>query len=163
MNKGFTLIELLVVIAIIAVLSLIGINAYNIFIKNAHDARRKSDLIILQSALEQYYNDQRFYPGSLSFMDNTPLTNQTGIFPSPTPTSIKIYFNTIPIGPVGTAEYIYKSFKLNGGECSDTDSAQCVKYCLFAKLENGSMSNPPSLCQTYPTAVPPYNYAVTSP
>ena len=164
MNKGFTLIELLVVIAIIAVLSLIGINAYNIFIKNAHDARRKSDLIILQSALEQYYNDQRFYPQTLTF-DGTSLTNATG---NPTAPAVpRIYLNTVPIGPIGVSEYTYQSYnQSNVTSCDNSTATQCVKYCLYAKLENGSMSNPPSLCLPYPTTVdpvPPYNYAVTSP
>ena len=63
-NKGFTLIELLVVIAIIGILasiiivSLIGVR------ERARDARRKSDLRSLRTALELYYGKNKKYPST---------------------------------------------------------------------------------------------------
>ncbi|HLB95286.1 MAG TPA: prepilin-type N-terminal cleavage/methylation domain-containing protein, partial [Patescibacteria group bacterium] len=70
-NKGFTLIELLVVIAIIGILasiiivSLIGVR------ERARDARRKSDLRSMRTALELYYGKNKKYPQA----DNWVLSN----------------------------------------------------------------------------------------
>lgn len=62
LNSGFTLIELLVVIAIIAILTgLVGSNYLTSRIR-ARDAKRKSDLRQIQTALEMYHNDQGQYP-----------------------------------------------------------------------------------------------------
>lgn len=51
-RRGFTLVELLVVVAIIAILSTIGLTLFNGAQQNARDARRKSDIDAIASALE---------------------------------------------------------------------------------------------------------------
>lgn len=63
-KKGFTLIELLVVIAIIGVLTaVLLVNLVGIRERGA-DAKKKSDLNQLKSALRLYYNDSQNYPSA---------------------------------------------------------------------------------------------------
>jgi type II secretion system protein G len=61
-RKGFTLIELLVVIAIIGFLSSIVMSSLVQARMKAKDAKRRSDLVQLQLALENYYDDHGSYP-----------------------------------------------------------------------------------------------------
>jgi len=64
LKSGFTLIELLVVIAIIGILiAVISIN-FTVAQKQARDARRRQDMSLSQSALEQYYAVNGAYPVS---------------------------------------------------------------------------------------------------
>jgi prepilin-type N-terminal cleavage/methylation domain-containing protein len=61
-KSGFTLVELLVVIAIIVILisaSLIGLSGSR---ETARDAKRKTDLEAIRSALELYKSDNNKYP-----------------------------------------------------------------------------------------------------
>lgn len=122
---GFTLIELLITITIIAVLSMIGMVAYTTFLKNARDAKRQSDLKFIQSALEQYHADQKYYPPLAS--DACPTTKGDGKFrlgcSLTDPSGKKIYLSTLPSDPTKNPDYSY---------APSTDSAN---YCLFAKLE----------------------------
>lgn len=63
-KKGFTLIELVIVIAVIGILSGVVINVLNpdTFRNKAQDARRKTDLVSVQSALELYFSNNNHYP-----------------------------------------------------------------------------------------------------
>lgn len=151
--SGYTLIELLVVLTIIATLSTIGFVTYTAFLKNARDSRRQADLKFIQSALEQYHGDQKHYPAGLDFGDR--LTNATGVTPAPVVS--KIYLNSVPIGPLGVAEYLYKAFKADNSQCIASEAISCSKYCLYAKAEN--ISQVESLC---PDQVG-FNMEVTSP
>jgi prepilin-type N-terminal cleavage/methylation domain-containing protein len=82
--NGFTLIELLVVISIIGILTaVLLVNMIGIRERGA-DAKAKSDLNQLQTALRLYYNDNQHYPlvngdcrtvlggGSDKFRQSTP-------------------------------------------------------------------------------------------
>ena len=62
MKKGFTLIELLVVISIIGTLVGLIVNNLTDARARARDARRKSELSQLKTALRLYYNDYQKYP-----------------------------------------------------------------------------------------------------
>lgn len=145
MSRGFSLIELLVVITIIAVLSTVGLIAYSSVAKQGRDSKRQSDLRSIQSALEQYFADQLYYP-STAGMD--ALLNSGGPF---TNGGSKVWMNSVPQDPQGTNRYRYESFPPS---CTNN----CSSYCLYAKLE-GSSPGKPAVCTSYAA----YNFAVTPP
>ena len=53
-NRGFTIVELLIVIAVIAILAAITSVTYVETQQEARDARRKSDLTIIENAMKAY-------------------------------------------------------------------------------------------------------------
>lgn len=132
---GFTLIELLVVISIIGILSLIGIVSYATILKNSRDARRQSDIKIIQSALDQYRADNNFYPSSLNLAATTTIDSNSGN-PNPQVNNVKVYLNNTPIEPSlnSSYPYLYSALPVN---CNNTGS-KCTSYCLYAKLENST-------------------------
>ncbi len=141
-KTGFTLIELLITISIIGILSVIGIVVYTSVLKQGRDSKRQSDLRSIQSALEQYYSDQGFYPqllGSSPVVSFSSLTSSTGNGQSPLPSPVKTYLNNIPNDSSAPYAYFgYKDTSLNGCNCNNVGT-KCNGYCLYAKLEN---SNP---------------------
>ncbi len=144
-KKGFTLVELLITISIIAVLSAIGFVTYSYVMKQGQDSKRQSDLRAIQSALEQYYSDQGYYPFLSSGSDCSAVTAgelKMGC-PLKNPAGTKTYMNTVPTDPTGVKEYGYVallSFPYTGCINSDPNLAnRCAVYCLYALLVN---SNP---------------------
>ena len=71
--KGYTLLELLVVIGLITILMSFGIASYSTAQQKARDSKRKSDLKLLQNAMEQYYSICSF---------SYPLPDASGKYPS---------------------------------------------------------------------------------
>lgn len=65
-KNGFTLVELLIVMTIIVSLMIMAIGVINpiAMIGKARDTQRKSDLVKLKKAFEEYYNDKGYYPTS---------------------------------------------------------------------------------------------------
>lgn len=61
-QKGFTLLELLVVIAIIALVVVFAAFAVNAARAKQRDASRLANVRIVQSALEDYFNETNTYP-----------------------------------------------------------------------------------------------------
>ena len=138
LKYGFSLIELLVVVAIIVVLAALGASGYSVAIKITRDARREADLKVIQSALEQYHNDNHFYPPlAFDFAPGMQFTNATGQVGSVTVT--KIYLNSVPVDPIYTdppRRYYYRS-RIKGGisDCSSAAAPTCQSYCLYAATE----------------------------
>ncbi|HSW89956.1 MAG TPA: type II secretion system protein [Patescibacteria group bacterium] len=62
LHRGFTLIELIIVMAIMAILTAMIAGNFQTSRIKALDARRKSDLKQIQTALETYLNDNAIYP-----------------------------------------------------------------------------------------------------
>lgn len=61
-KRGFTFVEVLVVVSVIAVLAAIIFAGMSEVRKKARDAERKSDLKLLQAAVELYKNENGQYP-----------------------------------------------------------------------------------------------------
>ena len=119
--KGFTIVELLVVATIISLLATLGITTYASLGKQSRDAKRKGDLENVRAALEQYKNDNNYYPGLLTTL---------------TPSK---YLMTVPEDPrPGTNTYLYcPTPDLSGNVvgydlCSGLESGGSVKTCCVA-------------------------------
>src|SRR3989338_7327045 len=92
-KKGFTLLEMVVVVGIISLLVTTGFVSYSTAEKKARDSKRKTDLVEIQTALEQYYSLCNFaYPtqpanalvptpiicGANTLMQKVPVDPKTG-------------------------------------------------------------------------------------
>lgn len=166
-NKGFTLIELLVVVSIISILSAIGFISYQTVIKGGRDGKRQSDLRSIQSALEQYHNDQGFYPftgtinnvqGLDTLLSSSPppaFSSSTGN-PSPPPTP-KTYLNSLPQDPRSSPQPRYRYEAIPTTPCDNSTTNRCTSYCLYANLENPGPAKPGGCTNAS------YNFAVTPP
>lgn len=107
--------EILIVIAIIILLAiLVFINLKNQIAK-ANDAKRKADLMRMQRALEEHYNDQTEYPAQSIFSECWGAAMQP-------------YMQTVPCDPVTRTPYLYIP-----------DATNLRKgYRICTKLENQS-------------------------
>lgn len=132
--SGFTLIELLVVITIISILMAVGFTTYSFAVKQGRDSKRQSDLRSIQSALEQYFADQFYYPVAGSSTCSNGTLKVGCAFKDPTGT--KTYINTVPGDPQAPPEYCYLATP-SDPVCDNSDN-KCTSYKLYAKLENQS-------------------------
>jgi len=133
-SKGFTLLELLIVIAVIAVLSAVTVIVLNPAeqLRKARDARRRTDLGMLERVVERYI---------LDYGQSPPLNNPGGWcteINNPCHPDVKdalsIYIAPMPRDPsfAGTAQdYFYRKDSSAG-------------YTLAAELEN---SDENSFCE----------------
>lgn len=128
LKSGFSLIELLIAISVISLLITIGALTYQDIQRKARDAKRQSDLKVIQGALEQFKADAGYYPeivvpgGALTYLTRT-------------------YLNKIPSDPKSdNPQYIYKVKKSDWTDCSFAvdGSKSCVSYCLYAYMETFS-------------------------
>ncbi len=112
-NKGFTLIELLVVIAIIGLLSSVVLASLSTARGKARDARRLSDILEVQKAIEMYFIDKGAYPGPAGWWGNCStfgshgVTGATGYVPNLAPE----YIPVLPLEPLQKTSscYLYRS------------------------------------------------------
>ena len=123
-KHGFTLIELIVVIGIIAILATLGLSVFGGVQKKSRDAKRKSDLKEMQTALAQYYTDNGSYPStagawrgscpSCSYGSGYTDTGPTGYIPDLAPQYIQRLPHdpregqAVNCGPNATS-YLYRS------------------------------------------------------
>lgn len=161
---GFTLIELLVAISIVSIVFGVILTSAAAIAKNSRDTQRKADLKNIQSALQQYYADQNFFPENAFVLSSAgSLTSSKGNFTTPLPSPVKTYLSILPKDPTsGTiTPYLYNAFTSSNlsTPCSNVNDSttQCHYYCLFAKLEN-----PPSVSGTCGTPPADYNWIVTA-
>jgi len=127
--RGFTLIELLVVITIIGTLAGLLFSNFSGARERVRDAKRKSDLTQIKSALRLYYNDYQKYPPENNSkisgcgLDGTSSCSWgSAFYGGGVPT---IYMNQLPADPLSSQSYVYTRI--------NDDS-----YKLTATLENAS-------------------------
>lgn len=143
--RGFTLTELTIAIAIVAILTAGTITAINIplQLQKARDGTRKSDVRVIQSALEIYRTDQRCYPqvGSCGPMPSCA---------SSLTVAGSTYLRKIPCNPTG-GSYTY------------TPNTPTNGYTLQVCLENRNDSD--QFTKTVPlgTCASTKQYELTSP
>lgn len=65
-QKGFTIIELLIVIAIIAILALLVLNNFQDAQAKARDQQRTTDINNIHGKLEEFYNENNYYPNTFT-------------------------------------------------------------------------------------------------
>ena len=118
---GFTLMEIVVVVAIVALLFAAGVTSYAKIRVSSRDSIRKSDLLNIRGALEQYRNIVGTYP------------------PATLSTLTPDYLPKEPMDPRGNCPYTYLP----------TDSN--TKYTICADLEGDNPDTwvgCPDICDT---------------
>lgn len=120
-KSGFTLIELLVVISIIVIITSLSLFGVQNARKSARDAKRKSDLETIRSALEMYKSDCNSYPNSPG--DGNPLTGDSSLGLDAC-LDTNVYLQAWPSDSLSDRNY---SYTLNGNT-----------YTLCAALENNT-------------------------
>lgn len=149
-KNGFTLVELMIAISIISVLTAIALVTYQDINKKSRDARRQSDLKVIQSALQQYFADQNYYPSN----DIAQSTSLTYSYTENNQPKTKTYLNQMPVEPkTDNSRYMYIA---SPPGCTNSVDNYCASYCLFANLEG----TPPSVSGCTPPN-PTYNFYVT--
>ena len=121
-KRAFTLIELLIVITIIGMLSVVTASSYTSVTRSSRDARRKTDLEQLRSALEQYRSNNGTYVTAPAL---SVACNVTGGISDANGS----YLSAIPTDPRCNANTYYSAVSAND-------------YTLGAFLENANPSTP---------------------
>ena len=79
-SRGFTLIELMIVVAIISILAVIAVPAYTDYVRRGKITEATSNLLDMRVKLEQYFQDNRSYPGACQPATVAPVPTATSNF-----------------------------------------------------------------------------------
>lgn len=119
-QKGFTVIEVLVVVAIIGLLASIVLTNLSTAKSRGRDAKRKSDMIQIRTALELYFNEHNSYPITSGEWRGTSVNNGsfdlvglTGYIPELAPA----FMTALPMDPSGdTTEWSGYAYRSDNGK-----------------------------------------------
>jgi prepilin-type N-terminal cleavage/methylation domain-containing protein len=145
-QKGFTIIELLIVIAIIAILALLVLNNFQGAQAKARDQQRTTDINNVHSKLEEFYNENNYYPRTFTAatfpgIDDGSLKDPMGsdLIQIATPVADQATALAAATDPsadaVGTASYKYIPYPTG---CTNN----CTGYVLKASIEKPSTTTP---------------------
>ncbi len=144
--SGFTLIELLVVISIIGILAgFLFVNFASVR-ERGRDARRKSDLQSIKTALRLYYNDYQAYP------DNSASGQIAGCGAAGDAAcawgaafgSASTTYMTLPVDPINSGSYVYTFQNISDDDfrltavletSSDQQAAASQRACGIAEAQ----------------------------
>ncbi len=166
-RTGFTLIELLIAIAIISLLFGVVLVNSQALRSSSNDAKKKADLAQIQSALQNYFADQNYYPKSANGLvlgTTTALTSSVGSGPT-VPSPVKTYLKLIPSDSSDAYCYFSARSGTTPAVACDNDVAVggiCNYYYLSAHLDSpptGAAAPPAGV--TCPVNLSTKNYTVT--
>lgn len=139
-QKGLSLIELLIVLAIIGILVAVSVIGVSAQFEKLRDSKRKTDIVRVRAALEEYYTDVGCFPQTLPACDQPLISNNT------------TYLSRIPCDPRGLP-YAYEA---EGVGCNNW-------FKVMANLENeNDKSTVRAGCEEGCGAQCNYNYGVSS-
>lgn len=139
-NRAFSLFEILIAITVMAMLIFVSYLFVPKLIAKAYDAKRKTDLYKIKSALEQYYSLAEGYP------DTLPDCGQPLIYKT------QVILSSTPCDPNTKENYPYQSKKIT-----------TQYYRLYAKLSDSTDPSISNLgCQGGCGPNCAYNYGVSS-
>lgn len=145
-NKGFSLLEMLIVMAIMGIILTVSTISYLTLQQKGRDAKRRTDIESLRTALEIYRSQNSAYPAIAGNNAWAPASNLNASLVVPG------YMQSIPTDPNqnATYPYMYKSW------------SSWQRYCIEARFEQGS-----SVYQCVASVPPPtpgyYDYTIVNP
>jgi general secretion pathway protein G len=153
LGAGFTLIELLIVVAVIGILAAVIFQNFSGIRDRARDGERKSDMAVIQSALEIYRSDIGNYPSQGSITTSGVLNCNVAFTGGSPPNT---YLRSVPCDPLNTGQHRY-FYNATGSNPSVYILVSCLENTDDSEKDAGNDS---AFCTGGTTN---WSYTVTNP